>query len=118
MPSADSAVPAVAARGPARRRRRRPRLIPAPLRRLGPKTLQSRLTLGFAGVVALTLFLVTVFVLNRLDDQFRQQQRADLAARTDLVARFVDALASQNAAGAPVISAETFSGDITLKRRR
>jgi signal transduction histidine kinase len=106
LPSADSAVPAVAARGPARRRRRRPRLIPAPLRRLGPKTLQSRLTLGFAGVVALTLFLVTVFVLNRLDDQFRQQQRADLGARTDLVARFVDALASQKAAGAPVISAD------------
>jgi signal transduction histidine kinase len=63
------------------------------------------LTLGFAGVVALTLFLVTVFVLNRLDDQFRQQQQADLVARTDLIARFVDALASEKAAGAPVISA-------------
>jgi signal transduction histidine kinase len=94
--------------GPSKRayRRRRPRLIPARLRRLGPKTLQSRLTLGFAGVVALTLFLVTVFVLNRLDDQFRQQQGADLVARTDLVARFVDGLASERARGAPVISAD------------
>jgi signal transduction histidine kinase len=89
-----------------RRRRRRPRLIPGRLRRLGPKTLQSRLTLGFAGVVALTLFLVTVFVLNRLDDQFRQQQGADLAARTNLVAQFVDGLASERARGAPVISAD------------
>jgi signal transduction histidine kinase len=90
---------------PGRHRRRRPRLIPVRLRRLGPKTLQSRLTLGFAGVVALTLFLVTVFVLNRLDDQFRQQQRADLIARSDLVARYVDSLASELARGAPVVSA-------------
>jgi signal transduction histidine kinase len=88
-----------------RRSRGRPRLIPWRIRRLGPRTLQSRLTLGFAGVVALTLFLVTVFVLNRLDDQFRQQQQADLVARTDLIARFVDALASEKAAGAPVIDA-------------
>ncbi|HEX5825233.1 MAG TPA: HAMP domain-containing sensor histidine kinase [Candidatus Limnocylindrales bacterium] len=83
-----------------------PSLIPWRLRRLGPRTLQSRLTLGFAGVVALTLFLVTVFVLNRLDDQFRQQQQADLVARADLIARFVDALASEKAAGGPVVTAE------------
>jgi len=69
-------------------------LIPARIRRLGPKTLQGRLTLGFAGVVALTLLLVTVFVLNRLDDEFQQQQLADLNARTELVARFVDGVAS------------------------
>ncbi|MEA2607377.1 MAG: hypothetical protein QOI00_2134, partial [Chloroflexota bacterium] len=56
---------------------RRPRLIPRVIRRAGPKTLQSRLTLGFASVVALTLLLVTIFVLNRLDDEFRTQQRAD-----------------------------------------
>ena len=106
-PSADPATDAgravVPARPPVRRRGRVRRLIPWRLRRLGPRTLQSRLTLGFAGVVALTLFLVTVFVLNRLDDQFRQQQQADLVARTDLIARFVDALASEKAAGAPVI---------------
>ena len=52
----------------------RPRLIPAALRRYGPKTLQARLTLGFASVVGLTLLLVTVFVLNRLDDEFRTQR--------------------------------------------
>ncbi|HEY8632167.1 MAG TPA: histidine kinase dimerization/phospho-acceptor domain-containing protein, partial [Candidatus Limnocylindrales bacterium] len=99
-------VPGAAPGRSARHRRRRPRLIPARLRRLGPKTLQSRLTLGFAGVVALTLFLVTVLVLNRLDDQFRQQQRSDLEARTDLVARYVDALGSDKAGGAPVVSAD------------
>ncbi|HEY8847079.1 MAG TPA: HAMP domain-containing sensor histidine kinase [Candidatus Limnocylindrales bacterium] len=99
-------VPGAAPGRSARHRRRRPRLIPARLRRLGPKTLQSRLTLGFAGVVALTLFLVTALVLNRLDDQFRQQQRSDLEARTDLVARYVDALGSDKAGGAPVVSAD------------
>jgi len=99
-------VPGAAPGRSAWHRRRRPRLIPARLRRLGPKTLQSRLTLGFAGVVALTLFLVTVLVLNRLDDQFRQQQRSDLEARTDLVARYVDALGSDKAGGAPGVSAD------------
>ena len=104
MPSGDPAADA-RPEGPAAppSRRRRPALIPARIRRLGPKTLQSRLTLGFAGVVALTLFLVTVFVLNRLDDQFRQQQRTDLAARTDLVASYVDSLAHDHADGKPVI---------------
>ena len=70
------------------------RLIPARVRRLGPRTLQGRLTLGFSGVVALTLFLVTIFVLNRLDDEFRQQQLADLQARTGLVAAYVDVVAA------------------------
>jgi signal transduction histidine kinase len=82
------------------------RFIPARIRRLGPKTLQSRLTLGFAGVVALTLFLVTVFVLNRLDEEFRQQQLADLQARTELVASFVDAIAGSVADHQPIIDSE------------
>jgi signal transduction histidine kinase len=82
------------------------RFIPSRIRRLGPKTLQSRLTLGIAGVVALTLFLVTIFVLNRLDDEFRRQQTADLRARTELVARYVDALAGDKAGGQPVIDSE------------
>ena len=109
MPNADptDAVARSASPGASPPRRRpRLRLIPWRLRRLGPRTLQSRLTLGFAGVVALTLFLVTVFVLNRLDDQFRQQQQADLVARADLIARFVDALASEKAGRLPVVNAE------------
>ena len=84
----------------------RPRLIPKVIRRLGPKTLQSRLTLGFASVVALTLLLVTVFVLNRLDDEFRTQQQADIRAKTDLVAAYIDFLAADVAKTQPVVSAD------------
>ena len=76
------------------------------VRRAGPKTLQSRLTVGFASVVALTLFLVTVFVLNRLDDQFRTQEQADLRARTDLVAAYIDSIAGDVAGASPVVSAD------------
>ncbi len=49
---------------------------------------------------------MTIFVLNRLDDEFRQQQLADLRARTELVARFVDALAADKANGLPVIDSQ------------
>jgi signal transduction histidine kinase len=87
----------------ARIRFRRPRLIPKIVRRFGPKTLQSRLTLGFASVVALTLLLVTVFVLNRLDDEFRTQQIADLGVRTQLVSEYVDSLSRISANGSPII---------------
>jgi signal transduction histidine kinase len=96
--------PSVGARTEPRPARHLRHLIPARIRRLGPKTLQGRLTLGFAGVVALTLLLVTVFVLNRLDDEFRQQQLADLNARTELVARYVDGVASLIGAS-PVVDA-------------
>ena len=94
-----------AGRPPSRRLFRRPRLIPLALRRIGPTTLQSRLTLGFASVVGLTLLLVTIFVLNRLDDEFRTQLRADLAAKTDLVAAYIDFYAGDVAQGEPVVSA-------------
>ncbi|MEO5939313.1 MAG: HAMP domain-containing sensor histidine kinase, partial [Candidatus Limnocylindrales bacterium] len=84
--------------------RRRPRLVPRFIRRMGPKTLQGRLTLGFASVVTLTLLLVTVFVLNRLDDEFRTQQLADLRSKTELVAAYVDFYAADVARGEPVVS--------------
>jgi signal transduction histidine kinase len=73
------------------------------IRRAGPKTLQSRLTVGFASVVGLTLLLVTVFVLNRLDDEFRTQQREDIRAKTDLVAAYIDFLAADVARIDPVV---------------
>jgi two-component system, OmpR family, sensor histidine kinase BaeS len=84
----------------------RPRLVPTALRRYGPKTLQARLTLGFASVVGLTLLLVTVFVLNRLDDEFRTQQLADLDVRAELVSEYVDILNARSAGGNPVILAD------------
>ena len=92
--------------GAGRSRMRRPRLIPNLIRRAGPKTLQSRLTLGFASVVALTLLLVTIFVLNRLDDEFRTQQGADLQSRTALIFDYVDSLDAEYAGNGPVISSD------------
>ncbi len=102
---ADPVAPS-ATRGGLRARVRRPHLIPKVIRNAGPKTLQSRLTLGFASVVALTLLLVTVFVLNRLDDEFRTQQQADLRAKTDLVAAYIDSYAGDVAKDQPVVLAQ------------
>ncbi len=76
------------------------------VRKLTPRTLQGRLTLGFAGVVALSLFLVTIFVLNRLDDEFRSQQQVELRARTERVAAVVDSFAHQIMGQAPVVTAD------------
>ena len=44
-------------------------------------------------VVALTLLLVTVLVINRLDDYFTNQQRADLDQRAETVAKYVQSRA-------------------------
>jgi signal transduction histidine kinase len=78
----DTPSPSVDARpGP-----RPPRL----LTRLVPRTFQARLTIAFVGIVALTLGLVAIFILNRLDDYFTQQQNADVTARAKLVAAFID----------------------------
>ena len=57
-------------------------------------------------MVAITLLLVTAVVLNRLDDFFRQQQMADLTARTELVARFVDGVAKLTVGTGPVVQAD------------
>jgi len=59
------------------------------LRALAPRRFQARLTLAFVAVVALTLALVSLLVLNRLDDYFLKQQRADLANRSATVAQYV-----------------------------
>jgi signal transduction histidine kinase len=63
---------------------------PRLLTRLVPRTFQARLTIAFVGIVALTLGLVAIFILNRLDDYFTQQQNADVTARAKLVAAFID----------------------------
>jgi signal transduction histidine kinase len=72
-------------------------------RRLVPRTFQARLTLAFVGIVALTLALVAVVILNRLDDYFTQQQSAEVAARAELVAAFIDNRAGRAASGRPVV---------------
>jgi signal transduction histidine kinase len=73
------------------------------LRRLMPRTFQARLSLAFVMVIALTIGLVSVFVLNRLDDYFTKQQRTDLEDRHAIVAGFVGSLASQAAGRQPVV---------------
>jgi two-component system OmpR family sensor kinase len=75
--------------GTADRRARHPRR----LRRLLPRTFQGRLTGAILAVVALTLALVTVLVINRLDDYFTKQQQADLDQRSRSVNTYVQALA-------------------------
>jgi signal transduction histidine kinase len=78
------------------------------VRKLTPRTFQARLTLAFVGVVALTLVLVSFFVINRLDDYFNRQQGAELEGRAKVVAAFVesaidDATIDPNGTLAPVI---------------
>ena len=75
------------------------------MRRIAPRTFQARLTVVFVAVVALTLALVSVFVINRLDDYFTQQQVAELQSRSEQVADFVDASLArpQVNGGAPVV---------------
>ena len=81
----------------ARLRRRAPARgwprLPRAIRRLLPRTFQGRLALAFIGVIALTLVLVTVLVLNRLDDYFTRQQTTDLEQRAETVISYVQTLA-------------------------
>jgi signal transduction histidine kinase len=72
-------------------------------RRLVPRTFQARLTIAFVGVVALTLGLVAIFILNRLDDYFTQQQNAEVTARAKLVAAFIDSRVGLALAGQPAV---------------
>ncbi len=74
---------------------------------LAPKTFQGRLTLGFVAVVAVTLGLVGLLVVNRLGAYFDQQQDADLEARASSVAHYVILIAESSdtvRAGRPVVS--------------
>ncbi len=53
--------------------------------------------------MTLTLLLVSVLALNRLDDYFLSQQRADLSSRLETVGGFSAVLASRAAALRPVV---------------
>ena len=55
-------------------------------RSLTPSSFQTRLTIALVLLIAITLALVSLIVLNRLDDYFTRQQEADLLLRTDTVA--------------------------------
>ena len=74
---------------------------------LAPRTFQGRLTLAFVAVVAVTLGLVGLLVVNRLGAYFDQQQQDDLAARGRGVALYVIEIAERSTSvrsGRPVVS--------------
>ena len=80
--------------------------LPRRLRRLLPRTFQGRLTGAFLFVVTLTLALVTVLVINRLDDYFTSQQLADLDQRAQTVETYVTGVAEEFADGSPVVGVD------------
>ena len=61
-----------------------------PLRPAVPRSFQTRLTIAFIGVVALTLALVAPVVVNRLDDYFRIQEEQSLQAQATATAAILD----------------------------
>src|SRR4029079_943746 len=93
--------PAARLRGLARRVR-----LPRRIRRLFPRSFQGRLALSFVGVIALTLVLVTVLVINRLDDYFTRQQTTDLEQRAETVSVYVQSRAREAAEGRLVVGAD------------
>jgi signal transduction histidine kinase len=82
------------------RRVRPPRFV----RRWLPRSFQGRLALSFIGVIALTLVLVTVLVINRLDDYFTRQQTTDLEQRAETVSVYVQSRARAAAEDGIVVS--------------
>jgi len=84
------------------------------VRKLTPRTFQARLTLAFVGVVALTLVLVSFFVINRLDDYFYKQQAAELEGRARLVASAVETLIGRDTTDADGNSTPVISSDDQL----
>ncbi|HEY6015086.1 MAG TPA: hypothetical protein VIU37_13815, partial [Candidatus Limnocylindrales bacterium] len=62
--------------------------------------------MAFIGVIALVLVLVTVLVLNRLDDYFSRQQTTDLEQRSQTVSSYVQSLARGAANGQPVVGVD------------
>ncbi len=73
--------------------------------RIVPRTLQARLTLAFVGVVVLTLGIVSIVVINRVDDYFTSQTQADLDARASTVLDVVvQSIAGETAPGQSIVA--------------
>ncbi|HEU0236236.1 MAG TPA: HAMP domain-containing sensor histidine kinase [Candidatus Limnocylindrales bacterium] len=80
--------------------------LPRRIRRLLPRSFQGRLALSFIGVIALTLVLVTVLVINRLDDYFTRQQTTDLEQRAETVSVYVQSRARVAAEGRLIVGTD------------
>ena len=79
------------------------------LRRLQPRTFQARLTVAFTAVVAGTLLIVAMLVVNRVGAYFDQQQHDDLEARANAVGQYIIQLAQDTPtirAGKDVVTAD------------
>jgi len=74
-----------------------------------PRSFQSRLTIAFVAVVAVTLGLVTPVIINRLDDFFRSQEEAALKIHAHATAVVVSELIAVGVGNEPVVGA-TSSG--------
>ena len=73
------------------------------MRRLLPKTFQGRLTIAFVAVIAVILLIVSVIVLNRLDDYFTRQQADELELRASTINVYVQIAAGAAAQGDLVV---------------
>jgi len=85
--------------------------------RLAPRTFQGRLTLAFVAVVAVTLGLVGLLVVNRLGAYFDQQQADDLQSRARSVGQYVVLVAESQGsvrAGRPVITADGIVDELVV----
>ncbi len=85
----------------ARDARRDPR---PPLRPSVPRSFQTRLTIAFMGVVALTLGLVAPVVVNRLDDYFRIQEEQSLQAQATATVAILDRFITEAVGTAAVVA--------------
>jgi signal transduction histidine kinase len=84
---------------------------------VGPRTFQGRLTLAFVAVVAVTLGLVGLLVVNRLGAYFDQQQADDLQSRARSVGQYVVLVAEGRStirAGRPVVGADGVVDEIVV----
>ena len=79
-----------------------------------PRSFQTRLTIAFIGVVAMTLLLVGPVVINRIDDYFRQQEEQSLLVRATATARIVGEFLDAQLAGAGVVHVNEQSGEAEL----
>ncbi len=68
-----------------------------------PRSFQTRLTIAFIGVVAMTLVLVGPVVINRIDDYFRQQEEQSLLVRARATAAIIDQFLEKQLGGAGVV---------------
>jgi signal transduction histidine kinase len=87
----------------------RPTVAPGsggPTLRLVPRTFQGRLTIAIVGVVALTLLVLSVLILNRLDDFFGRQENDNLQSRMTSVAGIVLTLARSESSTGRIVLAD------------